>query len=167
MLAYLDTDGRVDANRAAVVGGSYGGYAVNAVLAAFPGHFKAGVSLYGVADWVTGLEVASPALKASDRIEYGDIRENRWQEFYRVNSPIRQADQIDVPVLYSHGIMDPRIDISETETMVRTLRSNGVEAPFIRIPDEGHGWRKLSNRLFYYRRQAEFLEEKLGLEPVT
>jgi dipeptidyl aminopeptidase/acylaminoacyl peptidase len=51
--------------------------------------------------------------------------------------------------------------------MVRTLRANGVEAPFIRIPDEGHGWRRLSNRLFYNRRQAEFLEEKLGLVPIA
>jgi len=163
MLDYLGEDGRVDASRAAVVGGSYGGYMVNAVLANFPGHFVAGVALFGVADWVTALEIASPALKASDRIEYGDISEQRWRDFYTENSPIRQADRIDVPVLYSHGVRDPRIDISETETMVRTLRANGVEARFIRIPDEGHGWRRLSNRLFYYREEASFLGEKLGL----
>lgn len=163
MLNWLAEDGRVDADRAAVVGGSYGGYAVNAVLANFPGHFAAGASLYGVADWVTALDIASPGLKASDRIEYGDITEPRWREYYTENSPIRQADQIDVPVLYSHGVMDPRIDIYETEVMVRILRENGVRADFIRIPDEGHGWRKLSNQLFYYRRQAEFLEEVLEL----
>ena len=159
----LAADGLIDGDRAAVMGGSYGGYAVNAVLAEYPGVFAAGVSLFGVADWITALEVASPALKASDRIEYGDISEERWREFYRVNSPIRKADQITVPVLYSHGVQDPRIDIYETEVMVKTLRANGVEAPFIRIPDEGHGWRKLSNRLFYFRKQAEFVEEKLGL----
>jgi dipeptidyl aminopeptidase/acylaminoacyl peptidase len=163
MLEWLGRDGRVDASRAAVVGGSYGGYMVNAVLANFPGHFIAGAALYGVADWVTALGVASPALKASDRIEYGDITEQRWRDFYTVNSPIRQADRIDVPVLYSHGVRDPRIDIAETEVMVRTLRANGIDAPFVRIPDEGHGWRRLANQLFYYRRQAEFLEEKLGL----
>lgn len=163
MLEYLGSEGLVDATRAAVMGGSYGGYMVNAVLSNYPGTFRAGVALYGVADWVTALEIASPSLKASDRIEYGDIREQRWRDFYTENSPIRQADSIDVPVLYSHGIMDPRIDISETETMVRTLRANGIDAPFIRIPDEGHGWRKLDNRLFYYRRQADFLESHLGL----
>ena len=162
MLEFFREDGRVDADRAAVAGGSYGGYAVNAVLAAYPDAFKAGVSLYSVADWVTALEVASPALKASDRIEYGDITEPEWREFYMKESPIRQADNIKVPVLFSHGVMDPRIDISETETMVRALRKNGIEAPYIRIPDEGHGWRKLSNRLFYYRREAEFLEKHLG-----
>lgn len=162
MLDHLRADGRVDADRAVVSGGSYGGYMVNAVLANFPGHFVAGVARYGVADWVTALEVASPALKASDRIEYGDITEQRWRDYYTENSPIRQADRITVPVLYSHGVMDPRIDISETETMVRILRSNGIGTPYIRIPDEGHGWRKLGNRLFYYRRQAEFVEQQLG-----
>ena len=164
MLAALEADGRVDTSRAAVSGGSYGGYMVNAVLALYPDSFKAGVSRYGVADWVTALQIASPALKASDRIEYGDIREQRWIDYYTENSPIRQADQIKVPVLYSHGVMDPRIDIYETEEMVRTLRANGVDAPYIRIADEGHGWRKLSNRLFYYRREAEFLQEVLAPE---
>ena len=162
ILDFFRADGRVDVDRAAVSGGSYGGYMVNAVLAAYPDSFKAGVSRYGVADWVTALEVASPALKASDRIEYGDINLPEWRSFYEVNSPIAQADRIEVPVLYSHGEMDPRIDIAESETMVKALRDKGIDAPFIRIPDEGHGWRKLSNRLFYYRRQAEFIESILG-----
>jgi len=164
MLDGLKKDGRVDTERAAVLGGSYGGYMVNAVLAAYPDAFKAGVSLFGVADWITALEVASPALKASDLIEYGDISEPEWRQFYKENSPIRQADRIKVPVLFSHGVMDPRIDIAETETMVRALRKNDIAAPFIRIPDEGHGWRKLSNQLFYNRRQAEFLLDQLEVK---
>ncbi len=164
MAAYLREDGRVDMDRAAVAGGSYGGYMVNAVLALYPDSFSAGVSLFGVADWVTALQIASPGLKASDRIEYGDIREQKWIDYYTENSPIRLADQIKVPVLYSHGVMDPRIDIYETEVMVKTLRANGIDAPYIRIEDEGHGWRKLSNRLFYYRAQAEFLEDVFSEE---
>jgi dipeptidyl aminopeptidase/acylaminoacyl peptidase len=161
MLAHFDKDPRIDTQRAAVRGGSYGGYMVNAVLAEYPDAFAAGVSLFGVADWITALEVASPALKASDLIEYGDINEPRWREFYEVNSPIRKVDQIRVPVLYSHGVMDPRVDIGETEVMVKALRANGIDAPFVRIPDEGHGWRRLSNRLFYFRREVEFLQAQL------
>ena len=165
MLDGLKSDGRVDTDRAAVLGGSYGGYAVNAVLSEYPDAFIAGVSLFGVADWVTALEVASPALKAADLIEYGNIEDPEWRAFYTQQSPIRNADKIKVPVLFSHGAMDPRIDISETETIVRVLRANGIEAPFIRFPDEGHGWRKLGNRLYYQRRQSEFLEEIFGLAP--
>ena len=161
MLAALEEDGRVDTSRAAVVGGSYGGYMVNAVLALYPDAFDAGASLFGVGNWVTALQVASPGLKASDRIEYGDIREQEWIDYYTENSPVTLADQIKVPVLYSHGVQDPRIDIYETEIMVKTLRENGIETPYVRIPDEGHGWRKLKNQLFYFRRQTEFLEEQL------
>jgi dipeptidyl aminopeptidase/acylaminoacyl peptidase len=162
MLAHFEDDPRIDAERAAVRGGSYGGYMVNAVLVEYPDAFAAGVSLFGVADWVAALEIASPSLKASDRIEYGDISEERWRNFYKEISPIHKADRIQVPVLYSHGVMDPRIDIAETEVMVKALRANGIEAPFVRIPDEGHGWRKLSNQLFYFRREAAFLREQLG-----
>jgi len=164
MLGSPELSARVDTDRAAVMGGSYGGYAVNAVLSEYPDAFIAGVSLFGVADWVTALEVASPALKAADLIEYGNIEEQEWRDFYTEQSPIRNADKIKVPVLFSHGAMDPRIDIAETETMVRALRANGIDAPYIRMPDEGHGWRKVDNQLYYQRRQAEFLEEVLGVE---
>lgn len=161
MLAYFEDDDRIDTDRAAVRGGSYGGYMVNAVLTEFPDAFTAGVSLFGVSDWVAALEIASPGLKASDRIEFGDISQQRWREFYEAISPISKADQIKVSVLYSHGVMDPRVDIGETEVMVKALRANEIDAPFVRLPDEGHGWRKLSNQLFYFRREVEFLQEQL------
>ena len=154
--------GLADSTAVGIAGGSYGGYMVNAVLADYPEAFAAGVSLFGVGNWITALEVASPSLKAADLIEYGDISEQRWRDFYGEISPVFRAERIRVPVLYSHGVNDPRVDIAETEVMVQALRENGVRADFIRIPDEGHGWRKLSNRLYYYRKQAEFLEEVLG-----
>ncbi|MGL1957326.1 MAG: prolyl oligopeptidase family serine peptidase [Colwellia sp.] len=162
MLEYLRKDGRIDANRAVIRGGSYGGYAVNAVLANFPRNFIAGISLYGVSDWVTALQVASPDLKATDRIEYGDINNEKWINFYTQNSPIVQAKKINVPVLYSHGVRDPRVDVSETETMVKILRKNNVSAEYIRFLDEGHGWRKFKNQLFYAREEAEFLNDIFG-----
>jgi dipeptidyl aminopeptidase/acylaminoacyl peptidase len=76
-LAFLKEDGRVDADRAAVMGGSYGGYMVNAVLGSYPDAFKAGVSFVGVSDWVRALEEASPALKASDRLESAGLIRSR------------------------------------------------------------------------------------------
>ena len=161
MLAFLKQDGRVDADRAAVMGGSYGGYMVNAVVGAYPDAFKAGISLFGIGNWVNGLEVASPGLKASDKIEYGDIADPEWKKFYAEISPVNNADKIKIPMLYAHGMMDPRIDISETEVMVKALRKNGIPTTFIRFPDEGHGWRKLKNRLFFSRQEAEFLEKHL------
>ena len=160
-VAFLSQDKDLDTNQIAVMGGSYGGYMVNAVLGSFPGTFDAGVSIVGVSDWVRALSDASPALKASDRIEYGDIREQRWQEFYAKNSPINNADKITVPLLVSHGVNDPRDPVTESDRLVRAVRENGHDVTYMRFPDEGHSIRKRSNRVAFYRTLSAFLNEQL------
>ncbi len=69
MVAFLKADGRVDASRAAVIGGSGGGYMVNAVVGAYPDAFDAGVSIFGVGNWVATSKSPRPALGVrQDRI---------------------------------------------------------------------------------------------------
>ncbi|MEM6486564.1 MAG: prolyl oligopeptidase family serine peptidase [Pseudomonadota bacterium] len=158
---FLKTVDGIDAERAGVMGGSYGGYMVNAVLGSYPGVFAAGASFVGVSDWVRALEEASPALKASDRIEYGDIREERWQEFYAENSPINNADRINVPLFVEHGANDPRDPVGESDRIVQTVRDLGGEVTYLRFPDEGHGIGKQANRVAFNRALMAFLEQHL------
>jgi dipeptidyl aminopeptidase/acylaminoacyl peptidase len=134
---------------------------VNAVLGSYPGVFDAGASFVGVSDWVRALNEASPALKASDRIEYGDIREERWQEFYKVNSPINNAHKINVPMFVEHGVNDPRDPVTESDRIVKTIRDNGGTVTYMRFPDEGHSVSKQANRVAMYRALVGFLEEHL------
>lgn len=162
-LAFLERDGRVDAGRAAVMGGSYGGYMVNAVLGSYPDAFDAGVSFVGVSDWVRALEGASPALKASDRVEYGDITDADDRAFFAEISPIAKVGDIRVPTLFAHGANDPRDPVTESDRMVRALRERDLAVDYLRFPDEGHGVRKLANRVELYRRVATFLERELGV----
>ena len=163
-VAFLSRDDRLNSNRIAVMGGSYGGYMVNAVLGSYPGVFDAGASFVGVSDWVRALNDASPALKASDRIEYGDIREERWQEFYKVNSPINNAHKINVPMFVEHGVNDPRDPVTESDRIVKTIRENGGTVTYMRFPDEGHSVSKQPNRVAMYRSLVGFLEEHLKPE---
>ena len=163
-VAFLSQDDRLNTNRVAVMGGSYGGYMVNAVLGSYPGVFDAGASFVGVSDWVRALNDASPALKASDRIEYGDIREEKWQEFYKVNSPINNADKINVPLFVEHGANDPRDPVTESDRIVKTVRDNGGTVTYMRFPDEGHSISKQANRVAFYRQLVGFLEEHLTPE---
>ena len=163
-VAFLSRDERLDTNRIAVMGGSYGGYMVNAVLGSYPGVFDAGVSAVGVSDWVRALQEAGPSLKASDRVEYGDIREDRWQKFYAKNSPINNVDKINVPLLVTHGVNDPRDPVTESDRIVEAVRGNGHEVVYFRFPDEGHSIRQRSNRVAYYRALSGFLEDQLKPE---
>jgi dipeptidyl aminopeptidase/acylaminoacyl peptidase len=159
---FLGESGRVDPARAAVMGGSYGGYLTMAGLARLPETFSAGVAFVGVSNWVTALEGASPQLKASDRVEYGDIDDPEDREFFRSISPITHVAGVRAPVMVVHGANDPRDPVTESDQYVRGVRERGGEVEYLRFPDEGHGIRKLENRLIAYRRIADFLERTWG-----
>lgn len=160
-IEWLGAQGMVDAERAAVAGGSYGGYLTMAAVTRLPDYFDAGVAFVGVSNWVTALEGASPQLKASDRLEYGDIDDPEDREFFREISPITHVDNVRAPVMVIHGANDPRDPVEESDQFVRAIRERGGEVQYLRFPDEGHGIRKLENRITAYRRIANFLEQTL------
>jgi dipeptidyl aminopeptidase/acylaminoacyl peptidase len=152
----------VDGTRVAAMGGSYGGYMVLAAVAQLPGHFRAGVDFVGVANWITGLEDASPELKNSDRIEYGNIDDPADREFFRQISPLSYADRIRAALLVVHGANDPRVPVGEADQIVRMMRHNRGDVEYLRFSDEGHGIAKLQNRVTAYQRIARFLDRVLG-----
>ncbi|MDP2577344.1 MAG: S9 family peptidase [Candidatus Palauibacterales bacterium] len=155
--------GIVDGSRAAVMGGSYGGYMTLAALTQLPDYFKGGVSTVGVSNWITALEGASPQLKASDRIEYGDIDDPDDRAFFVELSPITHVANVRAPLMVIHGANDPRDPVTESDQFVRAVREQGGEVLYLRFPDEGHGVRKLDNRITAYRQVAAFLEEILEM----
>jgi len=159
---WLHTLGTVDPRRVAVMGGSYGGYLTMAAMTRLPAAFRSGVAFVGVSNWVTALEGASPELKASDRIEYGDIDDPDDRRFFAEISPITHVENVQAPVMVLHGANDPRDPVTESDQFVRGIRAIGGEVEYLRFPDEGHGIRKLSNRIIAYRRIAAFLERTLG-----
>ncbi len=161
-LRWLKRDGRVDASRTVVMGASYGGYTAFAALVTFPTTFSGAVSHVGVSNWVTALDGASPELRASDRLEYGDIDDPDDRAFFEQLSPITHIDRIERPLLVSHGANDPRDPVSESDRFVIEARRRGVDIEYVRFPDEGHGVRHLRNRVHLYRRVAAFLERILA-----
>ena len=160
---WLRASNRVDASRIAVGGGSYGGYLTNQALGTYPDMFVAGVSIVGVSDWVAALEGASPALKAADKLEFGDIADPKVRAFFAKLSPINNVAKIKTPMLVMHGANDPRDPVAESDRLVEGIRANGGSVTYLRFPDEGHGIARLANRVHGYRRIAAFLEEHFGL----
>jgi dipeptidyl aminopeptidase/acylaminoacyl peptidase len=150
----------LDASRAALMGGSYGGYMVLAGLAFQPELWAAGVDIVGISDLVTFLERTSDYRRAHREREYGSLATDR--EFLAAASPLRHADAIQAPLLVIHGRNDPRVPVSEAEQLTATLRARGVRCELVIYEDEGHGLARLANKLDAYPRAIEFLDEVLG-----
>jgi dipeptidyl aminopeptidase/acylaminoacyl peptidase len=164
-VAWLRRQPQLDGSGVGIMGGSYGGYLTMAALARLPDLFAGGVAFVGVSNWVTALEGASPELKASDRIEYGDITSTDDREFFKFMSPITHVAKVRAPVMVIHGANDPRDPVTESDQFVRGIREHGGNVEYLRFPDEGHGIRRLSNQIVAYRRIAAFLERTLVTRP--
>jgi dipeptidyl aminopeptidase/acylaminoacyl peptidase len=76
-------------------------------------------------------------------------------------SPTNHAEKISNPLLVVQGLNDPRVPASESEQMVEVIRKNGGEVWYLLANDEGHGFRKKSNRDYFLAATALFLDRYL------
>lgn len=150
----------VDGTRAALYGGSYGGYMVLAGLAFQPERWAAGVDVVGISSLVTFLENTSAWRRAFREREYGSLEHDR--DFLHDVSPLTHVDAMRAPLLIIHGANDPRVPLSEAEQLHRTLADKGVTTELLVYADEGHGLAKLANRLDAYPKVAAFLDRVLA-----
>lgn len=149
----------LDPSRAALWGGSYGGYMVLAGLAFQPECWAAGVDIVGISDLVTFLEHTSPYRRAHREREYGSLATDR--DFLASASPLRRAEDIRAPLFMIHGRNDPRVPVGEAEQLAARLHARGVPCELVVYDDEGHGLARLDNRLDAYPRAVAFLEQVL------
>jgi dipeptidyl aminopeptidase/acylaminoacyl peptidase len=159
--AYLPKLG-IDQSRAALLGGSYGGYMVLAGLAFQPGLWAAGVDIVGIASLVTFLENTSAYRRAYREREYGSLAHDR--DFLHEVSPLTHIDNVTSPLFIIHGANDPRVPLSEAEQIHAAMTSRGRECELLVYGDEGHGLSKRANRADAYPRAFDFLARHLAGE---
>lgn len=156
--AWLPSVG-LDPARAALWGGSYGGYMVLAGVSMQPELWAAGVDIVGMSSLVTFLENTSEYRRAIREREYGTLADDR--DFLVRASPITYLDDIVAPMFVIHGANDPRVPLSEAEQIKAALDSKGVPCELRVYHDEGHGLAKRVNRLDAYPPALEFLRTHL------
>ncbi len=149
----------LDQARAALWGGSYGGYMVLAGLAFQPRLWAAGVDIVGISSLVTFLRNTSPYRRAAREREYGRLDDDL--AFLRDASPLSRVDAIRAPLFVIHGANDPRVPLSEAEQLVAAVSDNGVECELLVYSDEGHGLAKRANRLDAFPKALAFLQRHL------
>jgi dipeptidyl aminopeptidase/acylaminoacyl peptidase len=157
---WIAADPGLAQDRAALYGGSYGGYMVLAGLAFQPERWAAGVDVVGMSSLVTFLENTSEYRRAYREREYGSLEHDR--EVLEAASPINRVDEMRAPLFIIHGANDPRVPLSEAEAIHASLTARGVRCELEVYGDEGHGLAKLTNRIDAYPKVAAFLHEVLA-----
>lgn len=149
----------LDPGRAALLGGSYGGYMVLAGLTMQPARWAAGVDIVGISSLVTFLENTSAYRRAYREREYGSLTEDR--DFLIEASPITHIDNIRAPLLILHGANDPRVPLTEAEQVAAAVRDRGLDCELVVYSDEGHVFGKRHTLADSYPRIAAFLARHL------
>jgi dipeptidyl aminopeptidase/acylaminoacyl peptidase len=160
---WLAARGIADPARIAIMGGSYGGYAVLAGLTFTPEVFACGVDIVGPSNLLTLMETIPPYWKPLISIFHHRVGHPETErEFLESRSPLFFADRIIRPLLIAQGANDPRVKQAESDQIVRAMRSAGVPVQYLLYTDEGHGFARPENRLHFYARAEEFLAGHLG-----
>lgn len=158
---YMVKAGLADPKRLGIMGGSVGGYTVMAGVTEFPKMFAAGVDLYGVVNFDSFFKYTQPSMAAISTFEYGDPVKDK--AMLAKLSPLTNIDKVTTPLLVLHGANDTNVPVIEAEQIVASLKARHVPVDYILFPEEGHGWRKLPNRVKSTTAIVKFFKEKLGL----
>jgi dipeptidyl aminopeptidase/acylaminoacyl peptidase len=162
LLVWIGAQRDLDAKKVFVTGGSYGGYMSLATLVHFGERLRGGIDVVGISSFVTFLESTSAYRRDLRRQEYGDERLPKMRAYLQRISPLTNAARINRPLLVVQGLNDPRVPASESQQMVAKIRARGGEVWYLAAKDEGHGFRKKTNRDFYQKTIVTFLEKQLA-----
>jgi dipeptidyl aminopeptidase/acylaminoacyl peptidase len=134
-----------DPKRIGIMGGSYGGYMTLAGLTEFPDLFAAGADLYGIVNFATFFAHTEPWMAAISTKEYGDPVTQK--DLLRQLSPLFKLERVKAPLLVLHGANDTNVPLVEAQQVEADLKKRGVPVQAVIFPDEGHGFRKIPNRV--------------------
>ncbi|HEY1173473.1 MAG TPA: S9 family peptidase [Verrucomicrobiae bacterium] len=160
-LDWIDRDGKLDKQRIAVMGGSYGGYMTLACMVHYNDRIRCGNDIVGISNFVTFLNNTQDYRRDLRRVEYGDERDPKMREHLEKISPNRNADKIKKPLFVVQGQQDPRVPYTEAEQMVEAIRKNGGKVWYMMATDEGHGFGKKKNADTQFLATIMFLQENL------
>jgi dipeptidyl aminopeptidase/acylaminoacyl peptidase len=142
---YIINSGFSDSKKVGIIGGSYGGYMVMAGITEYPDMFAAAANLFGVVNFKTFFENTEPWMAAISKLEYGDP--DSQADMLKDLSPINKVSKIKTPTIVLHGANDTNVPVVEAEQVVNNLKSRNIPVQYVLFPDEGHGWRKTSNKI--------------------
>jgi len=159
---YVVARGLVDANRAAIRGGSAGGFTVLAALA-FHDVFKAGANYFGVSD-LEGLARDTHKFESRylDRL-VAPLPQGR--PIYEARAPIHHLGGFNTPLITFQGLEDKVVPPSQSRAIVAALRAKGVPVAYLEFEGEQHGFRKAETIVSSLEAELAFYGQVFGFTP--
>lgn len=162
---YAIEQGWVNKDKIAIYGGSHGGYATLMGLIKTPDLYACGVDYVGVSNIFTFFdsfpEYWKPYKEMVKQIWY-DLDNPEEAKIAKEVSPVFQIDKIKKPLFVVQGANDPRVNINESDQIVKGLRAKGFDVPYMVKYDEGHGFGKEQNRIELYRYMLGFFAKNFN-----
>jgi dipeptidyl aminopeptidase/acylaminoacyl peptidase len=159
------------ADKVAIYGGSYGGYATLVGVTFTPDTFACGVDVVGPSNLATLLASIPPYWKAfyeEFATRVGDPRTEAGKQLLAERSPLMKVDAIKKPLLIAQGANDPRVKQAEADQIVKAMKDKKLPVTYVLYPEEGHGFARPTNRVSFYAIAEGFLSQCLGgrYEPI-
>lgn len=159
---YLAETGRADGSRAAIRGGSAGGFTVLAALA-FHDVFKAGANYYGVSDLeALARDTHKFESRYLDRL-VAPLPQGR--AVYEARAPIRHLDAFRAPLITFQGAEDKVVPPSQSRAIVAALQAKGVPVAYVEFEGEQHGFRKAESIICSLEAELAFYGDVFGFTP--
>ncbi|MDN5280728.1 MAG: hypothetical protein PWR01_4693 [Clostridiales bacterium] len=165
---WLVEEGVVTADKVAIYGASYGGYATLAGMTFTPELYSCGVSNVGPSSLLTLLRSIPPywePLKKDLFRRVGDP--DKDEEFLRSISPLFYVDQIRKPLMVVQGANDPRVKKQESDQIVAAMKEKNIPVYYLVKENEGHGFQNEENQIEFYKYLEAFFARYLGGRSMT
>ncbi|MCF3651190.1 alpha/beta hydrolase family protein [Synoicihabitans lomoniglobus] len=147
--------GIADPDQLGIMGASFGGYLAIAGAAWEPDLYRVAITNVGVFDW----DMLISDSRRESYTSYHWLMKNIGNDPAKVAafSPLKQVDDIRIPVFIAHGRQDIRVDISQSVRLERALKSNGTPHETYYEGDSAHGFAAAEAQAAYLEALDSFL----------
>jgi dipeptidyl aminopeptidase/acylaminoacyl peptidase len=154
---WLQSQGIAKADRIAIVGWSYGGYAALMEAETDPKLYKAVVAIAPVTDLTLLKQEAGDFANfrvLKDFVGSGDEA--------IAGSPLRHPEEIQAPVLLAHGDMDTNVRFEQSQKMAEALEAAGRSVAFLSYKGLDHQLADANARADLLTHIAQMLDQAIG-----
>ena len=160
-LRFAVQQGFVDAKRACIYGGSYGGYAALMSAVREPDAYKCVITFAGIYD-IPSYKRRTDIGESFSGDDFMAQTMGDTPEVEREQSPSTYIDKLKAPVMIVHGEEDKRVPFDQSKQLRSALEKRGIPYEWLSKAREEHGFYSEDNRVEFYDKMLAFLEKNLG-----